>query len=231
MNGTLFSVGTPIGNLDDITYRAIEILKFVDLIICEDTRHSRILFNKYNIKTKYISYHEHSKIIKREYILSQLIDGKNVAMISDAGTPGICDPGELLIEEVVKKGINVAPIPGPSAVVSALSVSGFPTERFLFLGYPPRKKGRQTFLRNITESANLKLYQTLVFYESPYRIIRSLEDFHLALGDMQVTVAREITKKFEEVFRGKLSDAIEYFKNKKILGEFAVCIKNEQKLK
>jgi len=225
VTGILYVIGTPIGNLEDITLRALRILKEVDLIICEDTRHSRILFDRYEIKTPYTSYHQHSRIIKTDFILNELKTGKNVAMISDAGTPGISDPGGVLVEKAVKNGIDVIPIPGPNALIACLSVCGFSADQFLFLGYLPKKKGRQTLLRNITETMNFKLYQSIVFYESPYRIIKSFEDFHLSLGDMEVVVGRELTKKFEEIFRGKLSEAIEHFKMSKPLGEFAVVVK------
>lgn len=224
--GILYIVATPIGNLSDVTYRAIEIFKNVDLIACEDTRHTRILLDRYQINKPTVSYHQHSKLAKIEYLLEELKSGKNIALVSDAGTPGISDPGGVLVEKAVKESIDIVSIPGPSALATLLSVSGMPTDSFLFLGFLPKKKGRQTLFRNITESVNLKLYKAIVFYESPYNIIKTLEDFNLALGDSEVVVGRELTKKFEEIFRGKLSEAIQHYKNKKILGEFVVVIKN-----
>lgn len=224
--GILYIVATPIGNLSDVTYRAMEIFKNVDLIACEDTRHTRILLDRYQINKPTVSYHQHSKLAKIEYLLEELKSGKNIALVSDAGTPGISDPGGVLVEKAVKESIDIVSIPGPSALATLLSVSGMPTDSFLFLGFLPKKKGRQTLFRNITESVNLKLYKAIVFYESPYNIIKTMEDFSLALGDSEVVVGRELTKKFEEIFRGKLSEAIQHYKNKKILGEFVVVIKN-----
>ena len=224
--GILYIVATPIGNLSDVTYRAIEIFKNVDLIACEDTRHTRILLDRYQINKPTVSYHQHSKLAKIEYLLEELKSGKNIALVSDAGTPGISDPGGVLVEKAIKENITIIPIPGSSAAITLLSVSGMPTDSFLFLGFLPKKKGRQTLFRNITESVNLKLYKAIVFYESPYNIVKTLEDFSLALRDSEVVVGRELTKKFEEIFRGKLSEAIQHYKNKKILGEFVVAIRN-----
>jgi 16S rRNA (cytidine1402-2'-O)-methyltransferase len=223
--GTLYIVATPIGNLEDITYRAIKILKEVGLVACEDTRHTRILLDRYQISVPTISYHQHSKLSKIDYLIGEIKSGRNIALVSDAGTPGISDPGGVLVERAIKENINVIPIPGPSAATSLLSVSGMPADSFLFLGFLPKKKGRQTIFRSISESSNLKLYKTIVFYESPYSIIKTLEDFNLSLGDKEVVIGREITKKFEEIFRGRLSEAISHYKSKKILGEFAVAIK------
>lgn len=224
--GKLFVVGTPIGNLEDITYRAVRILREADLIICEDTRHSRILFNKYNIGQKYISYHQHSKVIKLDFIINQLMMGKNVAMISDAGTPGICDPGEKLIEEAVKKNISIVTIPGPSALISILSISGFISDKFLFLGYLPKKKGRTKLLSALKNISHYKLYESIVLYVTPYQFIKTLNDLNNNLGNRNIVVGRELTKKFEEIFRGDIKKAIDYFSSKKILGEFVICINN-----
>ena len=225
--GILYVVSTPIGNLEDITLRALRILKEVDLIICEDTRHSQILFHKYEIKTLYTSYHQHSRIVKTEYIINELKNGKNIAMISDAGTPGICDPGGKLIELAAENKISIIPIPGPSAVISALSISGFPTDSFLFLGYLPKKKGRQTLLNKLQKICDEKIYDSIVVYVSPYQVVRTFNDLNEKLGNKQVVVCRELTKKFEEIYRGKLSEAHAYFTNKNPKGEFVICIKND----
>jgi len=221
----LYVVATPIGNLEDITYRAVKILKEVDFIACEDTRHSKILLDNYQIKTPTVSYHQHSKISKIEYLIEQLKSEKNIALITDAGTPGISDPGSVLISEAVKNKIKVEPIPGPSAVVAALSASGFSNHSFLFLGFLPKKKGRKTLLNNLAEAISLKIYDSIVFYDSPYHILRTLNDFYLSLGDKEIVVARELTKKFEEIFRGKISEAAEHFKSHEPKGEFVVIIK------
>lgn len=223
--GILYVIATPIGNLEDITYRAIKTLKEVDLVVCEDTRHSRILFDRHEIKTHYISYHQHSRITKIDYIISQLKAGKNVAMITDAGTPGICDPGGILISEAVKNNIQVVPIPGPSALISLLSASGFATDSFLFLGYLPKKKGRQTLFRNLIKAGNLDLYQSVVLYVSPYQLQRTLTDLQLTVGNKEIVVGRELTKKFEEIFRGQLHEAIEHFGKSDPRGEFVIVIK------
>lgn len=225
--GNLYVVATPIGNLEDITYRAVRILEEVDLIVCEDTRHSQIILARYEIKTRYISYHQHSKITKIDYIITELKSGKNVAMISDAGTPGICDPGGILVAEAMKNSIKIVPIPGPNAIVSLLSVSGFPANSFLFLGYLPKKKGRQTLFRNLMKAGNLELYQVIVLYVSPYQLQRTLADLQLVVGNKEMVIGRELTKKFEEIFRGKIHEAIEYFGKTVPKGEFVICIKNK----
>lgn len=225
ITGTLYIVATPIGNLEDITYRAVKTLQEVDLIACEDTRHSKILLDKYHIKTPTVSYHQHSKISKIEYLIDQLKSGKNVALITDAGTPGISDPGGVLISAAIKNNIKVVPIPGPAAVTSALSVSGMLTDSFLFLGFLPKKKGRQTLFRNLMKVSNLKLYQTIVIYESPYRLLRTLQDLQLVIGNKEVVVCRELSKKFEEIYHGNIYQAIEYFQTNKPKGEFVIIIK------
>lgn len=259
-NGILYVVGTPIGNLEDISYRAVRILKEVDLIVCEDTRHSRILFDRYSILTsevkspdtsevykKVISYHQHSKLTKIDYIVSELKAGKNVAMISDAGTPGICDPGGVLISRAIEAtsevkaclparqevphlggegAVKVVPIPGPNAAISLLSASGFPTDSFLFLGYLPKKKGRQTLFRNLMKAGNLDLYQSIVLYVSPYQLQRTLADLQLVIGNKEIVIGRELTKKFEEIYRGQIHQAIEHFGKSTPKGEFVVAIRN-----
>ncbi|KKQ38951.1 MAG: Ribosomal RNA small subunit methyltransferase I, partial [Candidatus Moranbacteria bacterium GW2011_GWF2_37_7] len=169
----LYIVATPIGNLEDISFRAIRILNEVDLVLCEDTRVTKILLERYEIKKPILSYHQHSKLQKIDYIINLLKEGKNLALVSDAGTPGISDPGQRLIGKVLEElggEIKIEPIPGPNAAIAALSISGFDTDEFLFLGFPPHKKGRQTFFVNILEESQKR---TVVFYESTHRIIKA----------------------------------------------------------
>ncbi len=218
--GKLYIVSTPIGNLEDITLRAIRILKEVDFIACEDTRHTRILLNHYDIKTQTISYHQHSKLTRIEYIINQLKEGKDVALVTDAGTPGISDPGVVLILRAIKDKIDIVTIPGPSAVIAGLSVSGFVTKDFVFAGFLPHKKGRQKKLKELSEEK-----KTIVLYESPYRIQKTLGELQEFLGDREVVVCRELTKKFEEIYRGKISEVLPQIK---IKGEFVVLIRSKK---
>lgn len=215
----LYIVSTPIGNLEDITLRAIRTLKEVDYIAAEDTRHAKILLNKYEIKTQVLSYHSHSSNAKVDHIINLLNDGKTVALISDAGTPGISDPAYTLIRAAIENGITICPIPGPSAVLSALVMSGLPMNQFLYLGFIPLKKGRQTLLKELASEE-----RTIVIYESPHRIQRTLKDLQEYLGDRNIAVCREITKIYEEAFRGKISEALEYFTKKNPKGEFVLVI-------
>lgn len=218
--GKLYVVATPIGNLKDITLKAIEVLKLVDLIASEDTRKTQILTNFYNIKTPLTSFHEHTPREKIERLLEGLKEGKNIAIVTEAGTPGVADPGGLLISEAVKSKIEVVPIPGPSAITAALSVSGFLINDFLFLGYFPKKKGRQTLLQKLQEEK-----RSVVFFESPQRILKTLNQLEEYLGpDREAVVCRELTKKFETVYRGKIREVIDQINPK---GEFVVIIKNE----
>ena len=220
----LYVIGTPIGNLEDISFRATRVLNDVDLILAEDTRKAKILLDKYKIKTPVISYHQHSSSGKIDFIIQKLSQGKDLAMISDAGTPGISDPGNKLIESLICKmpDLPIIPIPGANAASSALSISGFPTDRFLFLGFLPKKKGRQTLFKNLqSELTNLNI-QSIVFYESPYRIVKTLNDIRQVFGNKEIVVCRELTKKFETVYRGNISDVICKIKPK---GEFTVIIK------
>lgn len=217
---TLYIVATPIGNLSDITGRALDVLKSVDLIACEDTRESLKLLNHFEIKKPLISYHQHSKIQKIEQIIDTLKEGKNIALISDAGTPGISDPGQVLIKEAYKAKIKVIPIPGPSAMIVALSVSGFDTDSFSFYGFLPHKKGRQTKLKEIAGER-----KTTVLYESPYRIKKLLKELQEFCGDREIFVARELTKKFEETYRGKISEIEAKVKEK---GEFVVVLEGKK---
>jgi 16S rRNA (cytidine1402-2'-O)-methyltransferase len=216
----LYIVSTPIGNLKDITLRAIEILKSVDLVACEDTRHSRILLDEYGIKTATTSYYQHNRLTKGEYLLSLLKEGKDVAIISDAGTPGILDPGYNLINMALENNIPVTAIPGPAAFIDALVLSGKPAHRFLFEGFLSNKKvSRARRLRELKE-----LGCTVIFYESCHRILSTLEDVAEIFGETEIVLARELTKKFEEVRRGKAGELIEHFKSHPPKGEFVVII-------
>lgn len=216
---TLYVVATPIGNLEDITLRALRILKEVDLITCEDTRLTKRLLEHYQITTPTVSYHQHSKVAKIDFLISELKRGKNIALVTDAGTPGISDPGGLLVQAAVRENIKVEPIPGPSAVVAALSVSGLPTDRFLFLGFLPHKKGRETLIKEIVASK-----QTVIFYESVHRIIKTLEQLKAAGLKKETVVTRELTKKFETVYRGPVDEVLEKLKPEETKGEFVVII-------
>ncbi len=225
----LFIVATPIGNLEDISLRGIRVLKEVDIILCEDTRVTRKLLLRYDIKTPVLSYHQHSQLKKVNYIADLLEKGKNLALVSDSGTPGISDPGNKLIDFLVKKDINltIIPIPGCSALITAACISGFPMNRFTFLGFPPHKKKRNKFFEELfCQLADLK--HPIVFYESPHRIIKTLEEvsnksqkFNL---NPQVIVCRELTKKFETIYRGTINEVIKKIKDDKIKGEFTVII-------
>ena len=215
----LYIIATPIGNLEDITLRALRVLKETDLILCEDTRHTKRLLSKYKINTPTMSYHQHSKLNKINKIADLLECGKNLALVSDAGTPGISDPGNQLIEYLIENKIDVEiiPIPGPSAVISALSVSGFPTDNFIFLGFVPHKKGRQTFFKNIAEEK-----RTVAFYESPHRIIKALESMKEYLPKKEIVICRELTKIYETIYRGKAEDIKKILTPDQIKGEFVV---------
>lgn len=215
----LYIVSTPIGNLEDITLRAIRTLKEADYIAAEDTRHARILLNKYEITGPLLSFHSHSSDFKTTKIIDILKEGKSVALISDAGTPGISDPAYGLIRAAIESDIKISPIPGASAVLSALVMSGLPMHHFLYLGFIPLKKGRQTLLKKLADEEN-----TIVIYESPHRVLKTLNDLHTYLGDKNIAVCREITKIYEEAFRGKISDAIKHFEKQKPKGEFVFVI-------
>ncbi len=218
----LYIVATPIGNLEDISLRALRTLKDVDLILCEDTRQTKKLLNYYNINTFTLSYHQHSELRKVDYILNLLKGGKNLALVSDAGTPGISDPGNKLIAEVVKNlgdSVKIVPIPGPSALISAASISGFSTDKLLFLGFPPIKNKRKKFFEKIVSSEH-----TVIFYESTYRILKSLEELKNLNNQLNLVVCRELTKKFETIYRGKIEEVIEKIKKDKVLGEFVVIV-------
>ncbi len=218
--GTLFIVATPIGNLDDMTIRAVETLKSVDYILCEDTRVTRHLLDHFAISTPVKSYHQHSGERVILEIQTLLESGKRVALVTDAGTPGISDPGNVLVNYIVEhtKDIVVVPIPGPSAVIAALSISGFPTDKFLFLGFPPHKNKRQKFFQEVAASEH-----TVVFYESSHRIKKCIDELHAVLKpEQQVCIARELTKKFESIYRGTISEILNMNISEK--GEFVVVV-------
>ena len=216
----LFIVSTPIGNLGDITLRSIEVLKSADLILAEDTRTSLKLLKHYNIKTAVESFHMHNEHKKLEYIINKLKNNVEIALISDAGTPGISDPGFLLVRECVKHEVDVECLPGPTAFVPALVCSGLPTDRFSFEGFLPVKKGRTKRLKQIAEEK-----KTMVFYESPHRLLKTLNDFSNYFNDeSSISVSRELTKLFEETFRGTIKESIKYFEKNKPKGEFVIVL-------
>jgi 16S rRNA (cytidine1402-2'-O)-methyltransferase len=216
----LYIVSTPIGNLEDMTHRAVRILKEVDYIAAEDTRHSRILLDHYEIKTPMVSFHSHSGRAKVDKIIDMLSNGKDVALISDAGTPGISDPGYVLIRAALDAGFEVSPIPGPTALCAALVVSGLPMDKFLYLGFLPLKKGRQTLFTSLKDEK-----RTVVFYESPHRIMKTLGQLREVLGDERpVAVCKELTKKFERVFRGTLGSVVEEMEQASTKGEWVVVL-------
>ncbi len=221
MPGKLFIVSTPIGNLKDITFRAIDSLKEVDLIACEDTRHTKKLLSHYEILTPTTSYFEHNKIKKGEYLVGLLKEGKSVALVSDSGTPGISDPGFNIIRLAIKNDIEVTPIPGPSALVTALVISCMPTDSFVFHGFLSFKKGRR---RNQLKTLKSER-RTIILYESPHRLLKALGDISDILGDRDIVITRELTKVFEETLRLKVSYAIKHFTKNPPRGEFVLIIK------
>ncbi len=218
--GSLYIVSTPIGNLEDISIRAIRILKEVDLIAAEDTRHTGILLKHFGIQTPLTSYFQGNELKKKEFILSNLRQGHHVALVSDAGTPGISDPGFRLIRAAIEDQISIVPIPGPSAVIAALSISGLPTDAFLFRGFLPHKsKKKRDWLNELREAR-----ETLVFYESPHRISETLKDILEILGDREMTLTRELTKIYEEILRGKVTEIQNQIGNRQLRGEITIII-------
>lgn len=222
--GTLYLVSTPIGNLEDLSPRGVRILRESVLIAAEDTRHTKILLKHFDIQTPVTSYFEHNKLNKLDLILEKLSQG-DVALVSDAGTPAINDPGYELVQAALASGFDVRPIPGPSAPIAALTVSGLPTDSFLYLGYLPHKSSeRHNRLNEVSEQPF-----TLIFFETPHRITDSLEDILSTLGDRRICIAREMTKLYEEFWRGNISEAIEHFKSKEPRGEFTLVIEGKKK--
>lgn len=217
--GTLYIVSTPIGNLDDMTFRAVRVLGEVDLIAAEDTRTSGILLKHFNIQKPMVSYFSHNESRRAGALVGALKEGRNVALVTDAGTPGISDPAYTVVREALDAGILVVPIPGPSALLAALVASGLPMERFLFEGFLPLKKGRQTRWKALRDES-----RTIVIYESPQRIIRAVEELILHLGDRRVAVGRELTKKFEEVVRGKASVVLKQLQSREPRGEYVIVV-------
>ncbi len=225
--GKLYIVATPIGNLDDITLRSLETLKSVDFILCEDTRVTKNLLVCFQINKPLISYHQHSEMKKIKEIIGLLEEGKSLALVTDAGTPGISDPGNRLIASLVAiprlggVGVgwpNIIPIPGPCAAIAALSISGFPTDKFIFMGFPPHKNKRQKYFKEVAEAEH-----TVVFYESGHRILKCLQELKMVLSaKRQIVVCRELTKKFETIYRGNIDNIIEQMQDER--GEFVVVI-------
>ena len=218
--GTLYLVSTPIGNLEDITFRAIRILKEVNLIAAEDTRITRRLLTHYEINTPVTSYFEGNQHAKSEKLISRLKEGESIALVSDAGTPAISDPGYPLLQECIKADVSIIPIPGASAILAAATVSGLPLHSFAFEGFLSPKSGKRK--RQLTDLADEE--RTIILFESPYRICRLLEDVCEVMGERDIVIARELTKRYEEIFRGKTSEALEKFRSSEPRGEFTVII-------
>lgn len=220
----LYLVPTPIGNLKDITFRAIEVLKDVDLILAEDTRTSSHLLNHYQIQKQLTPYHQHNEHKVLQHLVNQMLEGKRMALITDAGTPGISDPAFLLIRECIKVGLIVECLPGPTAFVPALVNSGIPCNRFSFEGFLPLKKGRQTLLKQLATDE-----RTLIIYESPLRLVKTLEDLIIYFGeDRPCSVSRELTKIYEETMRSSIREVADYFKQKTVKGEIVIIIGGKQ---
>jgi 16S rRNA (cytidine1402-2'-O)-methyltransferase len=218
--GTLYVVSTPIGNLEDITLRALRILREVDLIAAEDTRRTGLLLKHFDIQASLTSYFEGNELRKREFILAKLKEGKKVALVSDAGTPGISDPGFRLIQLAIENQLPIIPIPGTSAVITALSISGLPTDAFLFKGFLPHKsKKRRDLLKELENTR-----ETIIFYESPHRISETLRDILEILGDRQTVLTRELTKVYEEIIRGKVSEILSQVGDRTLKGEITLVV-------
>jgi 16S rRNA (cytidine1402-2'-O)-methyltransferase len=226
MAGRLYIVPTPIGNLEDITLRALNVLKSVDLILAEDTRTSSVLLRHYNIDKPLRSNHQHNEHKVLQELVDLISNGRSVALISDAGTPGISDPGFLLVRECIKNNIAIETLPGPTAFVPALVNSGLPCDSFVFVGFLPQKKGRQTKLNSLKEEE-----RTMVFYESPFRLVKALEEFKAVFGGTRrVSVSRELSKLHEETFRGTVDEVLQHFNSKPVKGEIVIVLegKNEE---
>lgn len=220
MSGMLYLCATPIGNLEDITYRVLRILKEADLIAAEDTRNSIKLLNHFEIKTPMTSYHEYNKYEKGRYLVEQMQEGKNIALITDAGTPGISDPGEELVAMCYEAGIPVTSLPGPAACITALTISGLPTRRFAFEAFlPSDKKERAVILEELKRET-----RTIILYEAPHRLVKTLEELSENLGDRKIALCRELTKKHETVFRGSLLEAVSWYKENPPKGECVMAL-------
>lgn len=227
MSGKLFVAATPIGNLEDITMRAVRVLKESALIAAEDTRHTKKLLDHYGIATPLTSYHEHNEMEKAGYLVGRLMEGEDIALVSDAGTPGISDPGYRLVKLAIENSIEVIAIPGPSAIISLVSISGLPTDRFTFMGFLPEKESQlKALLKEISGKAH-----TYVFYESPNRIKATLEAMLKELGDIRAVVGRELTKMHEEVLRGPVSEIIAKLAEREVKGEITLAVRTEEMAK
>ncbi|MFR4439138.1 MAG: 16S rRNA (cytidine(1402)-2'-O)-methyltransferase [Hungatella sp.] len=221
--GKLYLCATPIGNLDDITLRVLNTLKEVDLIAAEDTRHSIKLLNHFEIRTPMTSYHEFNKIEKAKYLVEQMKQGVNIALVTDAGTPGISDPGEELVKQCYKAGVEVTSLPGPAACVTALTLSGLSTRRFCFEAFlPSDKKEKQWILKELKEET-----RTILIYEAPHRLVRTLEELLGVLGNRRITICRELTKKYEEAYRTTLEEALAHYENEEPKGECVIVIEGK----
>lgn len=218
--GILYLVGTPIGNLEDITLRALNVFKEVDVVASEDTRETLKILNHFEIKKRTIAFNEYNKSRSSQQLIQMLLEGRSVALTCDRGMPGISDAGVFLVKKAIEKGINTVSIPGPTALITALVVSGLDTDSFIFEGFLPRKDSK---LRKFFESVKNE-QRTLVFYESPYRIKRTLKEMLEGLGDRNIAVCREMTKKFEEILRCKTSQAVEHFEENEPVGEFTIVV-------
>jgi len=224
--GTFYIVATPIGNLQDTTLKAIKVLQSVDVIACEDTRKTGILLSQIlpaeTLKPRLISYYEQNELQRIPEVINALKDGLNIALVSDAGTPMISDPGFKLVRECIREGIKVESLPGASSTLTALTVSGLPTDKFLFIGYPPKKPGhRKTLFENLTK---LPIKTTIILFESPHHLIRTLEGIKEVFGDIDIVICRELTKIYEEIRREKISDSLEHFSRITPKGEFVILL-------
>lgn len=225
MKGAIYLVATPIGNLEDITIRALNTLKSVDLIAAEDTRQTLKLLNHFEIKKPLISYHEHNQKESGEKLIAAAIEGKNIALVTDAGTPGISDPGEGIVKLAIENNVDVFLIPGAAALIYGLVVSGLSTARFVFEGFlPTDKKGKKEKLENLKNEE-----RTIIFYEAPHKLIRTLQDMYDNFGNRKIALCRELTKKYEEIIRCTLSEAIEMYNEKKPLGEYVIVMEGKDK--
>lgn len=223
MAGTLFLCATPIGNLGDMTPRVIETLQSVDVIAAEDTRNSIKLLNHFDIHTPMTSYHEYNKVEKAKQLVGQLLNGQNIALITDAGTPAISDPGEVLVKMCHERGVPVTSLPGAAACITALTLSGLSTRRFCFEGFlPADKKEKKQVLQELSEES-----RTIILYEAPHHLVRTLEELHESLGQRKITLCRELTKKFETIFPTTLKDALEYYKSEEPRGEYVLVLEGK----
>jgi 16S rRNA (cytidine1402-2'-O)-methyltransferase len=222
--GALYLVATPIGNLEDITYRAVKVLSSVNLIAAEDTRKTKILLDHYHINKQMMSYYSYNEQVRARQLIDKLLAGQSIALVSDAGTPGISDPAFHIVQQALEKGISIIPIPGPTALIAALIVSGLLTERFVFEGFLPLKKGRKTKYDSLKTET-----RTIILYESPHRILKTLHEIQEYFGNRKVVVARELTKKFEEIVRGPIQSVLSELEKKEPRGEYVVLIEGALK--